>query len=327
MIFHENISSTRNNILPPIQTNKKEKEAIEESKEKPTIIKENKYQGNNLTIDVNTLPNNRYNTSENISNENYIGTNKNIDKDNEKGKYSKAQTISNSRTITNSNIIDNDKNPFLAKVELDNIRSKQDCIYLLEDYLRTNNINSQYEVINIQDKIIFSFEDEKTAFEFTKIIYKEKNRNSLYKNVLVHLSLLPNTKYLRRQKLERKKRGLSYESIDKLYKGSSYIKKIKEFPKIKGNINLGLKSPFYNVLDSIKNKNKSNKTFKNKNILSRNNDIGDIYSYMGYDGKPLKSYEKLRISVLDTHYNPFCNFRYREDNKKKWVSPSNFKFY
>ena len=42
MIFHENISSTRNNILPPIQTNKKEKEDIEESKEKPTIIKENK---------------------------------------------------------------------------------------------------------------------------------------------------------------------------------------------------------------------------------------------------------------------------------------------
>ena len=28
-----------------------------------------------------------------------------------------------------------------------------------------------------------------------------------------------------------------------------------------------------------------------------------------YDGNPLKSYEKQKISVLDTHYNPFSNVR------------------
>ena len=41
----------------------------------------------------------------------------------------------------------------------------------------------------------------------------------------------------------------------------------------------------------------------------------------------IKSYEKQKISVLDTHYNPISGFEYREDNKSRWLSPSNFKFY
>lgn len=46
----------------------------------------------------------------------------------------------------------------------------------------------------------------KTAFDFTKIIYTEKSKNSLYKNVLVHLSLSPNQNYIKKQKSESKKR-------------------------------------------------------------------------------------------------------------------------
>ena len=320
MIFREHISSTESNILPLIQNHNNKNEIKKEPNERIAIINENQYKGNNLTIDFNYLDNNRYNIKENLSKENFndiiLGTEN----------HSKVQTISNSRNLTNTNILNDDKNPFVAKVVLDNIRSKKDCIYLLEDYLRTNNNKSHYEMNNDQDKMIFFFEDEKVAFEFTKIIYKEKNKNSLYKNVLVHLSLSPNKKFLRRQKLEKKRRGLSYESLVKLYNGSSYIKKIKEFPKIKGNINFGLKNPFYNVHESMKNKNKSNKMI-NKHYLGRNNDKGEFLGYIGYDGKPLKSYEKLRISVLDTHYNPFCNIKYREENKKKWISPSNFKYY
>lgn len=320
MIFREHISSTESNILPLIQSYNNKNEIKKEPKERITIINENQYKGNNLTIDFNYLDNNRYNVKENLSKENYNDINL------ETEKHSKVQTLSNSRNITNTNILCDDKNPFVAKVVLDNIRSKKDCIYLLEDYLRTNNNKSHYEMNSDQDKMIIFFEDEKAAFEFTKIIYKEKNKNSLYKNALVHLSLSPNKKFLRRQKLEKKKRGLSYESLIKLYNGSSYIKKIKEFPKIKGNINFGLKNPFYNVHESMKNKNKSNKMINN-HYLCRNNDKGEFLGYIGYDGKPLKSYEKLRISVLDTHYNPFCNINYREENKKKWVSPSNFKYY
>lgn len=316
MIFRENLSTTTSKILPLIKNNKNE--IKEESQERIEILNENKFQTRNLTIDAKNSDNNRYNLETEIFND--------MEKVRETNKESRVHTITNSRNLTSDNVLYNYKSPFIAKVTLDNIRNKKDCIYLLEEYLKLNNIISYYEINNEQDKIIFSFYDEKIAFEFTKIIYNEKNKNSLYKNVVVHLNLFPNKKYLKWQKLEKRKRGISYESIIKLYKGSSYIKKIKEFPKIKGNINFGIECPFYNVNNNKKNKLNSNKVLKNKNYISRNN-RGDIFGYVNYDGQPLKSYEKLRISVLDTHYNPFCNYKYRQDNKNKWVSPSNFKFY
>ena len=63
----------------------------------------------------------------------------------------------------------------------------------------------------------------------------------------VNFSLEPNKTYIKREKIKNRKRGLSYESIMQLYQGSSYVKKDKEFPKILGNVKLGLKSPFYVV--------------------------------------------------------------------------------
>ena len=316
MIFRENLSTTTSKILPLIKNNKNE--IKEESQERLEILNENKFQTRNLTIDAKNSDNNRYNLETEIFND--------MEKVRETNKESRVHTITNSRNLTSDNVLYNYKSPFIAKVTLDNIRNKKDCIYLLEEYLKLNNIISYYEINNEQDKIIFSFYDEKIAFEFTKIIYNEKNKNSLYKNVVVHLNLFPNKKYLKWQKLEKRKRGISFESIIKLYKGSSYTKKVKEFPKIKGNINFGLKCPFYNF-NNKKYKINSNKVLGNKNYISRNNNKGDIFGYVGYDGQPLKSYEKLRISVLNTHYNPFCNIKYRQDNKNKWVSPSNFKCY
>ena len=125
--------------------------------------------------------------------------------------------------------------------------------------------------------------------------------------------------------MKNKKKGLSYESIMHLYRGNSYVKKVKEFPKIMGNVNLGMKSPFYVVnLNRRKNKNNTSKSLKFKRNDS--NKIS-IDGYFGYDGNPLKSYEKLKISVLDTHYNPFSNVKFRDENRKKWFCPSNFKLY
>ena len=109
-----------------------------------------------------------------------------------------------------------------------------------------------------------------------------------------------------------------------LYRGSSYVKKVKEFPKIVGNVNLGLKSPFYSV--NLKRKKSTINKSKNEKF-SRNYVQNSVDAYIGYDGNPLKSYEKQKISVLDTHYNPFSNVKYRIENKNKWLSPNTFKFY
>ena len=304
-ISQNEITQTQNS-LPQLKNAQ-----YEENQYKNSITDRNIYDNSRITIDPNQLSNNRYSDND-------------IEKINDKDNLTHHTSV-HSRTINTDNVLDRSSNPYIAKVELQNLKSIDDCMYLLEEYFKSQNKQPYYETFSDQEKFIISFDDEKTAFDFTKIIYTEKSKNSLYKNVLVHLSLSPNQNYIKKQKSESKKRGISLESIMKLYNGSSYTRREREKPKIYGNIKFGLKSPFYNVNDR---KIKINSVKKLKtNLFDRNaNNIGDRYGFVGYDGQPLKNYEKLRISVLDTHYKPISEFRYREDNKKKWVSPTNFKF-
>jgi hypothetical protein len=234
------------------------------------------------------------------------------------------------KIISNLNDIKTNKNQYYSKVIIQNVPSTNTMIDLLENYLTENNYKIYYETSFESDKIIFVFHEEKIAFEFTKLLYNEKNKNPLYKDIIIRLSLSPNQIYIKNN-MENKKRGLSHESILKLFNGNSYVRPVKPPKKIYGNFNFGIKSPFFSIHDKINkiNKNRSEKSFDGKHKLKYLNSVpnsGDINGYVGYDGKPLKNYEKLRISVLDTHYNP-SNFEYREDNKDRWVSPSNFKFY
>ena len=239
--------------------------------------------------------------------------------------------ISRPKIISNLSDIRTNKNQYYSKVILQNVPSTNAIIDLLENYLTENNYKIYYETSYESDKIIFLFHEERIAFEFTKLIYSEKNKNPLYKNIIVNLSLKPNLIYIKN--MENKKRGLSHESILKLFNGNSYVRPVKPLPKIYGNFNFGLKSPFFSIHDKINRKNKKNrseKSFNSKNKINYLNSVpncGDINGYVGYDGKPLKNYEKLRISVLDTHYKPISGFEYREDKKDRWVSPDNFKFY
>ena len=271
---------------------------------------------NDKTLEINKKENNRYKLQDNKT---IPEENSKIDLMESKKSQEKSRTISTIRSLTNNN------NPYIARVILEHVRSLKDCIFLLENYLKYNNIQTHYESTQEQDKIIFMFAEEKIAFEFIKIVYNEKNKNYLYKNVKVNLRLEPNQTYIKRQKIQNRKRGLSYESIMQLHRGSSYVKKFKEFPKIMGNINLGIKSPFY-VVNLNRKKTKFNTS---KNLKFKRGDFSNINigGYIGYDGNPLKSYEKQKISVLDTHYNPFSNIKYRDENKNKWLSPSNFKCY
>ena len=344
MIFKENTSSTNELILPPITSQKSEipvqtksqeeikvdlnteqiKESVDNSDQKknqesepPTPSISLNVQKNHLTMDSNKKENNRYNlkeSAETIPEEN----SKLINEETSRKTQEKANTSDEIKSLTNNN------NPYIAKVILENVRSLKDCVYLLENYLKFNKIQTYYEAKNDQDKLQFLFADEKIAFEFTKIIYSEKNKNYLYNNVKVHFSLEPNQTFLKKQKIKNRKKGLPYECIMQLYRGSSYVKKVKEFPKIQGNINLGIKSPFY----SVSLKKKKNVINKSRHIkFSRNDAHNSIETYIGYDGNPLKSYEKQKISVLDTHYNPFSNVKFRIEDKNKWLSPNNFKFY
>jgi hypothetical protein len=289
----------------------------------------NNYDNNNnykLSLDINYPKNNRYNTQEN-HNENHIE--KEFYKSNEPETLDKHNIITPSRKKTNDFIplSTRSSNPYIAKVILENIRSAKDCLYLLEQYFQNQGKETRYKISNEQDKLIFSFDDERTAFDFTKIIYNEKTKNDLFRNVVVHMKLFPNKLYLKKQKMEKYKKGLSLDRIKELVNGtcSRREKKIHKI-KIKGVIDFGLKSPFPNPYDRHKKLN-SFKTIKNKNNISRNDNYKDINGYDGYNGLPLKSYNNSRINVLNTHYSVFNSIIVREENKKKWLSPSNFNFY
>ena len=215
MIFQENSSSSNELILPPITSSKTEvtaetkpkeekveNETKEENKEssvntdlakssetnpQSTVISPNLLQ-NNKTLEVNKIENNRYKLQDNqtITEEN----SKIILEESHKSQE-KARTISTIRSLTNND------NPYIARVILENVRSLKDCVFLLENYLKSNNIQTHYETSQEQEKVIFMFADEKIAFEFTKIIYTEKSKNYLYKNVKVNFSLEQNQTYLK----------------------------------------------------------------------------------------------------------------------------------
>ena len=339
MIFRD--TSTISSILPLIKTNKNENTERNE-RNKYSLMEQhtqnninnnnNKY---NFSLDLNYAINNRYNNqktnnSNENKNDNYMKQETDINKKHESQIFNKRDMILRSRNILNDFIpfTTRSRNPFNAKVILENIESKKDCVYLLNQYLQNHNIQCQYEISTEKDKIIFSFDDEKTAFDFTKIIYNEKIRNPSFKYVVVHMKLLPNKYFLKMKKLERYKKGLSNERLKELVSGTN-TKREKRIKKVnlKGVIDFGLKSPFPKAYD-IHRKFNSVKTIKNKNKISRNDNNKQIYEYIGYDGLPLKSYDKSRISVLDTHYNPVSasSILSREDNKKKWISPSNFNY-
>ena len=233
----------------------------------------------------------------------------------------------NPLTISSNSVDNITSNIFNSKVILENISSINECIYLLENYLTENNITTKYQTSNEGHKIIFSFSEEKIAFNFTKIIYNEKNTNPLYRDVKVFFALNPNQDFMKK-KIIIKKRGISPEIIEKLFRGE-YRKQIKPVKQNLGNYDLGISSPFYSADKKYKlNKNKSGDFFLNANgrkinkrkILS-NEDLSREKQ------QPLKDYNKFKISVLDTHYHPISNFLFREEDKNKWVSPNNFQCY
>ena len=329
------ISSLNNNNENQINESTIEQEKkIEQNEYLPTISIDKK--SNFATIpnnNNNNNNNNRYGLENKDSPIKETTTNTNINNNSVASAREKIIIPNINVNLSNSTNINRNINinQFYAKVIIQNVPTNNDIMFLLDKYLTENNYIKNYETTYDTDKIILTFDDEKIAFGFTKLLYNEKNKNSVYKYIIIRLSLSPNQKYIKNS-IENKRRGLSYESIMKLFNGNSYVKRIKPEPKIYGNINFGIKSPFYNVNDKKINlsRPRNGKSLSDKNLFNKNNSIskkGDIYGYVGYDGKPLKNYEKLKINVLNTHYKPLNSYEFREEKKNRWVSPSDFKMY
>jgi hypothetical protein len=173
--------------------------------------------------------------------------------------------------------------------------------------------------------MIFFFAEEKVAIDFMKLLFQEKKYNPKYYNTKISINLMEQTK----KKLPDINQKIAREVLRRLYYGLGYEKKEKPKKKILGNINFGMESPFYNVNKKKMKKNRSEINSKEKNLFKKvlKEHKGDKFGYIGYDGKPLKSYKTLNINLLNTSYKPISSFIVRDVDKNKWMSPMDFKMY
>ena len=263
---------------------------------------------NNYSNDYYYYRNNSYNNHNNYNNYNHFRNN-NLTSINETASQNTISTEKKEENIPNnlkSKTIETSINSnYLSKVTVENIRQPKDIIFTLDNFLTENKYENDYKQIMEKNKISFIFNKEEIAFNFTKLLNNMKNRNPIYQNINVHLSLTPNNNYNKTIDGKNRKRGLSIDSIQRLFNGLGAKKHEKS--KVKLNLELGGSSPFLYPYEKRRNK-------RNKN--SPENSL---------DNK-LKDYNKLPIRVLDTDYKPLRSPEFREEQKDKWVCPSNFKW-
>ena len=263
---------------------------------------------NKYSIEYNHYNNKNYHNHNNFSNYNHYRNN-NLTSINETPSQNTVSNEKKEENIPNnlkSKTIETSINSkYISKVTIENIRQPKDIIFMLDNFLTENNYDTNYKHSIEKNKISFIFNEEEIAFNFTKLLNNMKNRNPIYQNVNVHLSLTPNNNY-NKAKDGKNKRGLSIDSIQRLFNGLGAKK--HEKTKVKMNLDLGGSSPFLYPYEKKRNK-------RNKNSPENSS----------FDNK-LKDYNKLPIRVLDTDYKPLRSPEFREENKDKWVCPSNFKW-
>ena len=203
-------------------------------------------------------------------------------------------TVSNSVTKSYLPTI----NKFNAKVIVENFRQSKDVLVLLDNFISENNYQKNYEIQQEINKIIFLFYEEDMAFNFTKVLNSQINKNSLYHDMKVNLSLTPNDNFFKNNFGTIKRRGISTDTIQRLFQGIGGKKREKRGPKRK--LNVLIHSPYYSL----------NKKLKKSDEQSPKDN--------------LKDYNRFPIRVLDTDYQPLNIYNFRSEEKAKWISPTNF---
>ena len=240
----------------------------------------------------------------------------------------KIPKINNSSKNILINLLSNEsiKHDFITKVIVENPPSQNDIIFIIENYLKRNKCNSLYKSDYENNTMTLSFEEEKVALDFINLIFKEKKNNPQFyrTNITVNLKEKKN-----KNKFPEINDKIAKEVLGRLYYGIGYEKKEKPKKKIYGNFSFGIDSPFYYVNSKKNKKSMSEPNSQEKNLNKRvlKEHKGDKFGYVGYDGKPLKSYKNFRINLLNTSYKPMSKFILRKEDRKKWMSPLDFKMY
>lgn len=309
------INNTNNNINMNINNNNLisiNNRYSNRSSTKVTFSADNPNKNTN-TNNNNTSILNSTNINNNNNNSNNINTNNPNNNSNALSQISLTSPTNMNLNLSNSININTSK--FFSKVIVENIPSQQKIMCVFEQFITENKIPVSYGSESIEpNTIIFTFDSEEVAFNFTKTLNYYKNNNNYYNEISVRLSLIPNKKYGKAGgEFSPRKRGLSSESILKLFQGNSYVRKVKVAPKIESYVHVGERSPFI-----FKD---SKKLVKNRSDKLWNKNYNNLKNY--------QEYKNYNINVLNTQYRKggVPPDIHRTDNKEKWVSPENFKLW
>ena len=189
-------------------------------------------------------------------------------------------------------------NKYYVKVIVENFREPKDILYLFDNFISENNYQKNYDINQENNKITFIFYEEDIALNLTKILNKHKNQNALYGDMKVNLSLTQNDNYNMHNFGTIKRRGISTDTIQRLFQGIGGRKRVRKGPKKK--LNVLIHSPYYSL----------NKKLKKTDEQSPKDN--------------LKDYNRFPISVLNSDYRPLNVYNFRSEEKTKWISPTNF---
>lgn len=287
---------------------------MDESNIDPIMIKNENNRYSNKELDKSIQNNNqKTNNSTNFSNKYKIFVKNNVqmlkshlyNKNSESNSKTSILTEKRKETIdsfnTNSNINFPLINKYYAKVTVENIRQPKDILMIFDNFVEENDYEKICEINQEKGKLTFLFYKEEIAFEFSKVLNSHKAKNSLYNDMSVNLTLTPNNNYNKNNLGTIKKRGISHDTIQRLFQGLGGRKKIKKDIK---SLKVLINSPFYSNDNKQRN---NNKNMENKSMM-----------------KDYNKYDKYHLRVLDTDYTGLRIYNFRDVAKDRWISPSNF---
>ena len=137
--------------------------------------------------------------------------------------YTEDDELLNQQQTKKQNYL-NSTSQFAQKLIIQNHPSTENILYTLEHFLSENDYETDYVTDNEQNKLIILFYNDEIAYNFTKELNIEKIKNPAYSEINITLSIIKNENYKPPKNLKKKK-FLSFESIERLYKGETLYQK------------------------------------------------------------------------------------------------------
>ena len=205
-------------------------------------------------------------------------------------------------------------------ITIEKFPSRNEIIIFINNFIINNQINSNYEIGNFSDVIKINFADKNVGYLFMKEFKKSFHNNELYKNVSINLTEKNHNFYK-----SKSTSNILLKSNNRIYQkyndsnilNNSYLHRhMLDISKKAGVITNS--SPYMSLehreyIEKLKNKKKwvSDRDF----ITSVGRPINNKKIFI------IQNYVSLTPSI------PPLLYKFRNENKKKWMTTKGFKLY